>query len=409
MATIQRHTSALAPALAVALSSCGEPQITPPTPQPLVPAPAAHPLDIAAGDAPRDAALLARVRASALGYFRLINVAFANQVCERFRGDLGAMRAVNLHGDAHIEQYAITDSGRGLTDFDDAASGPAVLDLARFATSLVLACQARGWDDAAEATIARFLDGYRAALADPGLSAEEPHAVGRLRAQLSFDPRRYFEWLATVSEPVPDELRQAVAAALSPYVEATVATQPDLGRDYFAVQDVGRSRMGIGSAQKSKFIVRVAGPSSSPDDDDVLELKELSDVSSIACLARNSAFDPMRLLVAQARIAYEPYRFGGYVELSRKYYWVHAWAKVYQELSPEHLESADELADIAFDVGVQLGLGHPKYIAAPFDRELRESGLAFLEAQGPALTALARSSADDVTAAWTRFKAATSK
>ena len=42
------------------------------------------------------------------------------------------MPTVTLHGDPHLEQYAVTDAGRGLTDFDDASKGPAILDLVRF-------------------------------------------------------------------------------------------------------------------------------------------------------------------------------------------------------------------------------------------------------------------------------------
>jgi Ser/Thr protein kinase RdoA (MazF antagonist) len=42
---------------------------------------------------------------------------------------------VNLHGDAHLEQFAVTDASFGLIDFDDAVGGPAVIDLLRFGVS----------------------------------------------------------------------------------------------------------------------------------------------------------------------------------------------------------------------------------------------------------------------------------
>src|SRR5262245_5299572 len=104
------------------------------------------PLDIVPGsrDAKLDPQLLARVRSSPLSYFRFVNLAFGNEVCRVLRAKRVAIPLVNLHGDAHLEQYAVTDTGRGLTDFDDATTGPAVLDLVRFATSLVLASRERG-------------------------------------------------------------------------------------------------------------------------------------------------------------------------------------------------------------------------------------------------------------------------
>ena len=49
----------------------------------------------------------------------------------------GGVPLFNLHGDAHLEQYAITDLGRGLTDFDDSSRGPAIVEQSD-TTTLVL-------------------------------------------------------------------------------------------------------------------------------------------------------------------------------------------------------------------------------------------------------------------------------
>lgn len=85
--------------------------------------------------------LLARILRGPHGYFRFINEIFAEEVCGRFRDDLGWIPNVNLQGDAPLENYAITERGRGLTDFDAATMGPAVLDLVRFGVSIHLAYQ----------------------------------------------------------------------------------------------------------------------------------------------------------------------------------------------------------------------------------------------------------------------------
>jgi hypothetical protein len=364
-------------------------------------------LDARGPDARLDPKVLQRVRASPVGYFRFVNTAFRNEVCHRFEAHLSTTPIVNLHGDAHLEQYAVTDTGRGLTDFDDAASGPVVLDLVRFSTSLVLACQEREWNDEVERALEAFFRGYRRALENPRLRVSEPPIVSRLRSNLRFNPADYFGWLESILDPVSTSTRLAIQKGLEPYVHTMLAADPALGRQYFQLQNAGRSRIGVGSARADKYLVRVRGSTGSPDDDVILELKELTDLSGVTCLSRRAARDPMRLLLAQARIAYEPYRLIGFVKLDAKDFWVHAWARSHREISALDLRSPDELGELAFDAGVQLGLGHPKDISAPFDHELRRSLLQFLDLQELEVRSLSKEMSAELTAAWSRFREAT--
>ena len=103
--------------------------------------------------------LLERILEGPHGYFRFINTTFAEAVCIRFQKNLSGIPNVNLHGDAHLENYAITELGRGLTDFDDATIGPMVLDLVRFGVSIHLACRANGWEDKVALPICRGRQG----------------------------------------------------------------------------------------------------------------------------------------------------------------------------------------------------------------------------------------------------------
>lgn len=111
--------------------------------------------------------LLKRIRSGAHGYFRFINVPFSEHVCRLFDADVRNVPRTNLHGDAHLEQYAVTELGRGLTDFDDSSTGPFVLDLVRFGVSVRLACREHGWLEQCDDVFREFLRGYRAALANP--------------------------------------------------------------------------------------------------------------------------------------------------------------------------------------------------------------------------------------------------
>ena len=75
--------------------------------------------------------LLLRLKATPHGYFRFVNAAFAAETCSLFNDVVDQMPRINLHGDAHIEQYTVTNLGRGLSDFDDCTRGKAVIDLVR--------------------------------------------------------------------------------------------------------------------------------------------------------------------------------------------------------------------------------------------------------------------------------------
>jgi hypothetical protein len=54
--------------------------------------------------------------------------------------------------------------------------------------------------------------------------------------------------------------------------------------------------------------------------------------------------------------------------------WIHGWFDHYKELSvTEDFEELEDLSSVAFDVGVQLGLGHPRKIADPHEEVLRRA------------------------------------
>ena len=162
--------------------------------------------------------------------------------------------------------------------------------------------------------------------------------------------------------------------------------------------------MGIGSALTRKYVVRLRGRTDSADDDDVLELKEVGAVPNVSCLAPAPVLDPMRQIVAQRYMVYEPYRLVGHVVIDQRYFWVHAWARSYHELSLNDLRTPGELSEVALDAGVQLGLGHPKLAAAPLDVALRKTVTRFLDGHVAELEGLSRAMADEVTLAWSRFR-----
>ena len=364
-------------------------------------------VDPAEQDFSENPELLERILDSPHGYLRFINIPFSQEVCRRFGDSLDGVPHFNLHGDAHVEQYAVTDLGRGLTDFDDSSTGPAVIDLIRLAVSLRLASQMRGWDARADEILDRVIQGYREALEDPETIAPTPTVAERLTAGFEYDREKYFEWVDSIIEPVPPEEAAALTVALGPYVEVMVAESSDLEPRFFEVVSLGVLRLGIGSALDRKYLVRIRGHSDHQEDDLMLELKQVRDLTGIDCISVGPGTDPFRILVGQSRIAYQPYRLLGYVRFQGLTFWIHAWVDNYVEASiRETFQSPEELAEVAYDIGVQLGRGHPNQIASPLDLQLRREQLRLLERDEERIKATTKNLALEVTEAWQRFRTA---
>jgi hypothetical protein len=355
-------------------------------------------------DFSRNPKLLRRILAGPHGYFRFVNIAFSQSICERFREALPTMPSVNLHGDAHIEQYAITSEGRGLSDFDDSSRGPCIIDLIRFGVSLQLTCRANGWDSECDALYSRFLDRYRKTLESPKVEMAAPPVVSRVRGQFPSTRDSFLQEVQRYMKPLEFDASE-LQAPLSRYRETMHAQNEDLRDDFFRVKDIGDLRIGVGSALDDKYLMRVEGPSPEDDDDIVLEMKEVRDLEGIECLDNSRREDPFRILVGHSRIAYHPYRYLGYVRWRGKTYWIHAWVDHYKEIDLDQtLQSLQGLRAVVEDVAVQLGQGHPRGIADPLDLQLRRALIRVVDDYQPKLERATRELTDATIAAWKRFK-----
>ncbi len=336
--------------------------------------------------------LLARVTRSPFGYFRYTNEPFIRAVCRTYADTVDTMPTVNLHGDAHVEQYAVAADGRGLADFDAATLGPPIIDLARFATSLALASTDVG---GAEQAIAAFLRGYSVALDDPAASGAEPAVATRIRATFAPTAGEWLDATERLMTPMDDEKKLRMESAKAQYVTAILSQNPDLTQSFFELKRGGLLKMGLGSAHEMKFLGRFEGPTATPEDDVILEMKQMAPMPADTCI-RGRDRDPLRVVVGQSRLAMSPQRFLGYVDVEGKTFYVHAWRVHYTELGIGDIHGADELAQVAYDVGLQLGKGHPKNIADPHGASLRAELKALVREVGPTLPSVAKALAAHV-------------
>jgi hypothetical protein len=303
--------------------------------------------------------LLELLSAEPYAFFRFHNLAWAQAVCDELRDDLGGMPMLNLHGDAHVEQYAVTADDQGLDDFDDAASGPPVLDLVRFISSLHLACRHHHWEAECESIVNSFFEGYRAGILDPDLDPDVPACIARIRRRKTPDAMEFLVWAESLMQPLGPEDRKALEADTKRFAEMMRKTRSDLPSGFFDVKSAGWLRMGVGSRGDRKILVCIEGPTSDRDDDLIIEGKELRDLSSIDCIQMPAGV--WRVLIGVRRVGRLSHQILGHVPDARSdgpLWWIKSWEPSYQELTLDDLRSPDELREIAYDSGVQLGQGH---------------------------------------------------
>jgi hypothetical protein len=85
---------------------------------------------------------------------------------------------------------------------------------------------------------------------------------------------------------------------------------------------------------------------------------------------------------------------------------VHSWPLNYAELRIEDLRSPDELSEVVYDAGVQLGRGHPKRWSESDAGRLRRQLVQGLPDER--IRDAAVELAAETVKAWERFRAATS-
>lgn len=348
-----------------------------------------------------DPALTQRVAVSPFAYFRYQNRAFADRVCSRWASRVPTMPLVHVHGDAHIEQYAVAEGGRGLSDFDAAGEGPPVIDFARFAASIALARQYdRGGTKAA---IRALFRGYLHALDDPNATIAEPKAATRLRARFAPTTEGWLDRVSSLIVPTDPADHEKFAAAWKGFIAEMRSSDPSLTEQFFTVKKGGKLNMGIGSAHAEKYLARLEGPTNAPADDIMLEAKALQPGALASCM-RGVDLDATRVIETQATMSAAPQRFLGAMTISNKPFYTHAWQVQYIELSVNDIISAEELVEISEDVGLQLGRGHakmkdPSKVPA-FRRQLREDA----EKLGPEVEEAAFELAAEVSRAWMKFR-----
>jgi Uncharacterized protein conserved in bacteria (DUF2252) len=361
--------------------------------------------------------LVVRLRADSLQYFRFINRPWIARVCEAFSKDLQNAPVVRLHGDAHVEQFAITNEAWGLDDFDDSVRGPALVDIVRFLASIDLMARERGWTHDRRALFDRFFEGYRRGLSDPDYSPPQPDIVRRLRAEAPITRVAFLAWGEAMMEPMTDPSMKAVVSGMEVFARFVLNERPGLSPEYFRVSKAGWLHMGVGSAIDKKILIRVQGPSPAPEDDELLEVKELRDLGGLSCLEDPSATSspPTFRVIAGAqqlgRFHHNILASGPELVIPELVFrgealgnwWIRSWDPSYREVRRDDLRSVKDLAAIAYDSGVQLGAGCLHEHAGPQGAALRKQALASIKRLEARIRQETSTLVDEMLLGWQEF------
>lgn len=297
-----------------------------------------------------------RIAESPHAYFRFTQRLFAKATCKRFDSLYASAPKARLHGDAHIEQYFVSDLGRGLSDFDDAAVGPTYVDLTRFAASTILAARAQGLDAAREKDLLdELFRGYREGLAGKSLAKEAPPFVATLTKKFTSDKKGFLLYLDNQLDPADAAETTFVRTEVSTYASLAAKDDPKRPPEFFDIKRLGRTKIGIGSALTRKYIAVLEGTSKAEDDDVVVEIKEVANLADVPCVKAIAAG------AAEARAAMQ--QAAGDKKLLRPTllpngkFWVNEWLTNYEEARIRKLMPTD-LRDLVFEAGVTLATVH---------------------------------------------------
>ena len=359
--------------------------------------------------APRAAALITSITANPYRYFRMLARQYSARTCYEFRDLRWRLPSVGVHGDPHIEQFVTTANSYGLEDFDLAGFGPAVVDLVRYAASIHVACRQASWSCNADQAVTTYFNAYRAALDHP-VERIQPSVVARLRAAAPIDQAGWLHWATSLMQPLPTDQEQTFRRGWPQFQQLMRDTYPDRPDTFYQIVRLGALQLGVGSALEPKILLRIAGPTTGPEDDLILEVRNTITSDGTECVSRPTHGGSLQVMMFEALLGSRLPEVFGFLprEGAREApeLWVQSWDPGYSELSIASLQSQTELNELALDAATQLAGHFWTKFPEPLRAHQRFAQLRAFELTGSRAQQAARQFALETITEWERFRGA---
>jgi hypothetical protein len=167
-------------------------------------------------------------------------------------------------------------------------------------------------------------------------------------------------------QPIEEAQVKSIVTGMESLERLVRSGRSDLAPGYFAVIDAGWLRIGVGSAATRKVLIRLQGETSDPGDDVLVEAKEVANLGGLACLENSTALQAARVIDGTrqiGRLKHDILAIGPTLQIpaapDRAEHWldwgVSSWEPSYREIRLDDYRSIEDLANIVYDSGVQLG------------------------------------------------------
>jgi hypothetical protein len=167
----------------------------------------------------------------------------------------------------------------------------------------------------------------------------------------------------------------------------------------------------VGSALTQKVLLRVEGPSSSKNDDVIVEGKQLSDLRGVSCLEIPKTAEAFRVISGTEQIGRLRHEILAVVpplvpaSPAGRDWWVRSWDPSYNEVLVQDYASLEELAEVVHDAGAQLGAGAVAEAGPAVEAQKRRLARDALERLAPKVRAVAHELVAELLEEWSRFSA----
>ncbi|MCA9669958.1 MAG: DUF2252 family protein [Myxococcales bacterium] len=315
-------------------------------------------------------------------YFRHVGPEMQRRFCELV--DVSRLPRVFLHGNPHVDNYAKTERGAAMVDFDRARYGPYAYDIVRFLVSAGISAREQSrclMPPTARSSLRR---GYAQGVLCPQLRYEEMHALRRRRAKRwQQSTVQYVEanrlWARKMRENAMPLEQLPLEQLLASYARSR--EEPSLLEHY----RVSEAAQIPGSMGKMHTVLLLESLDSSIDEHAralLLDFKEVYDEPDTRWFHNPFAHNGERMVRAGELHAPGWEMRPGWATVGNTELWV-------RQISPQQvkvkraLEEAEQM-DLCFAVGSQLGAAHAASATCaagePIDREaLAEHFLANYE------------------------------